>query len=99
MTDVDHNEDFELSSRINIRSALIMTRISRTHMQKTSGTIGFFSGRRRNTGFDCDWSSGVCSSDQTGQDLQVPVIPSGLARRHPFLLERTREVIAKRGNG
>src|SRR5438270_11302755 len=27
--------------------------------------IFFFSSRRRHTRFDCDWSSGVCSSDLT----------------------------------
>src|SRR5256886_5407749 len=26
----------------------------------------FFSSRRRHTRFDCDWSSGVCSSDLNG---------------------------------
>src|SRR5688572_12142556 len=37
-----------------------------------SGTLGavtevfVFSSRRRHTRFDCDWSSGVCSSDLAG---------------------------------
>src|SRR6266567_5252532 len=29
----------------------------------SSGSIFFFSSRRRHTRFDCDWSSDVCSSD------------------------------------
>src|SRR5205085_7327851 len=31
--------------------------------QAAVGCIFFFSGRRRHTRFDCDWSSDVCSSD------------------------------------
>src|SRR5256886_12853232 len=30
-----------------------------------SGSVFFFSSRRRHTRFDCDWSSDVCSSDLT----------------------------------
>src|SRR2546430_7792487 len=32
--------------------------------------VFFFSSRRRHTRFDCDWSSDVCSSDLTRDDLK-----------------------------
>src|SRR5256886_11154449 len=43
-------------------------RTSKTNVKTTSTTrkptlFVFFSSRRRNTRFDCDWSSDVCSSD------------------------------------
>src|SRR5256886_4554228 len=40
-------------------------------------TILFFSGRRRHTRFDCDWSSDVCSSDL----IKGPVGRKGVHRR------------------
>src|SRR2546430_4945040 len=44
------------------------------------GGIGFFSSRGRHTGFDCDWSSDVCSSDLVG----IATVTTLLERRGQF---------------
>src|SRR5476649_1527696 len=49
----------------------------------TSGTLFFFSSRRRHTRSLCDWSSDVCSSDLgSGRDGHENCAASGFADPH-----------------
>src|SRR2546430_13542312 len=41
--------------------------------RRASRTASFVSSRRRHTSFDCDWSSGVCSSDLAETLARFPV--------------------------
>src|SRR5688572_32554451 len=46
-------------------------------IQEHEAFVFFFSSRRRHTRFDCDWSSDVCSSDLSTQQIGHPIAPLG----------------------
>src|SRR5688572_30007431 len=62
------------------------------HPDQYSKPIFFFSGRRRHTSFDCDWSSDVCSSDLAmAEDGRNPTYQASLRAAH-FEAKRVQEL-------
>src|SRR2546430_12948534 len=58
----------------------------------------FISSRRRHTRFDCDWSSDVCSSDLSGQDV-TGVLHRDLSEAIRSALRLERGVCVERAAG
>src|SRR5688572_31788950 len=60
----------------------------------------FFSSRRRNTSFDCDWSSDLCSSDLPLRlPLAAPHLGRGEAQRAEVVVGRELEPFDPAGDG
>src|SRR2546430_13745835 len=47
-------------------------------MKPREQRLVFFSGRRRHTRFDCDWSSDVCSSDLSKTEARRTALAAGV---------------------
>src|SRR2546430_8967762 len=56
------------------------------HATVRESFLFFFSSRRRHTRFDCDWSSDVCSSDLTSDELVAPVVRTAIHQADPHLV-------------